>query len=405
MIFRPTDEAQVVEVVTWACGDGVPLEVVGAGSKRALGRPVSCDHVLDLAALTGVTLYEPAELVLSARAGTPVVEIEAQLEQHQQLLAFEPGDWGPLLGAPAGAQTIGGVIACNLAGPRRVAAGAARDHFLGVRAVNGRGEAFKSGGRVVKNVTGYELCKPLAGSYGTLAAMTSVTVKVLPAPQQTLTLAWFGLADVAALRRLTTALNSPVEISGAAHLPASIAVRSSVAPVAAAGGAVTLVRLEGFAPSVAHRADTLSALFGGAQRWDRALSRTLWAEIRDVGVFCGDSTPTVWRLSVPPAAGATVVGAVVARLGADVPAYYDWGGGLIWLAVPGTLADAGAAAVRAALTECGGHATLIRAPEPIRATVDVFQPQAPALAALAGRVKDSFDPRHILNPGRMVPGW
>jgi glycolate oxidase FAD binding subunit len=186
--FTPATAEETLNIVRWAAGEETPLEIVGHGSKRGIGRPSQAEHVLDLSQLSGVTLYEPEELVLSARAGTPLAEIEALLERHNQQLAFEPMDYGPLLGGEPGRGTIGGVLGANLSGPRRIKAGAARDHVLGVNAVSGRGEAFKSGGRVVKNVTGYDLSKGLAGSWGTLAVVTDVTFKVLPAAETERTL-------------------------------------------------------------------------------------------------------------------------------------------------------------------------------------------------------------------------
>ncbi|HEX9699490.1 MAG TPA: FAD-binding protein, partial [Acidobacteriota bacterium] len=224
--FRPDSGAQLAELVAWAAAEEAPLEIVGRGSKQGFGRPVQAAHGLDLSALAGITLYEPEELVLAAHAGTPLAEIEAALAAQNQHLAFEPPDLGPLLGHEADDGSIGGVLACNLSGPRRLKSGAARDHFLGVAAVSGRGEVFKSGGRVVKNVTGYDLCKLLAGSHGTLAVMTDVTVKVMPRPEKTRTVMVFGQDDRQALVVMTQALNSPHEVSGAAHLPAAVAAGS-----------------------------------------------------------------------------------------------------------------------------------------------------------------------------------
>jgi glycolate oxidase FAD binding subunit len=255
--FRPENADQVVEAVAWAAAEEAPLEVVSHGSKRGLGRPVRAANGIDVSGLTGITLYEPEELVLSARAGTPLAEIEAALEAKRQQLAFEPADLGPLFGAAAGRGSIGGMLACNLSGPRRIKAGAARDHFLGVQAVSGRGEAFKSGGRVVKNVTGYDLCKLLAGSYGTLAVLTEVTVKVMPAPEKTRTVLLYGLDDNRALDAMVRALQSAHEVSAVAHLPASLAARSQVSYVAAAAAAVTAIRVEGPGPSVDYRCDAL----------------------------------------------------------------------------------------------------------------------------------------------------
>src|SRR3954465_4424142 len=252
--LKPRDGKDVEAAVQWALAEGKTLEVMGQGSKRAIGRAAQWDLSLDLSDLSGVTLYEPEELILSAKAGTPIAEVEALLAKHNQELAFEPMDYGPVFGGAPGAGTIGGTLGANLSGPRRIKAGAARDHFLGVPAVSGRGETFKSGGRVVKNVTGYDLCKVLAGSWGTLAVMTDVTVKVLPRAETEQTLLLLGLDDAQAAQAMSVAMGSSNDVSGAAHLPASVAAR-----VAATGqaDAATLLRIEGIKPSVAPRIDGL----------------------------------------------------------------------------------------------------------------------------------------------------
>ena len=400
--FSVENRDQVVEAVAWAAAEQQPLEVIGRGSKRSLGRPVQAAHGLDLSGLSGITLYEPEELVLSAQAGTKLAEIEAALDEKNQMLAFEPADYAPLLGGYAAAASIGGVLACNLSGPRRIKAGAARDHFLGVESASGRGELFKSGGRVVKNVTGYDLCKLLCGSYGTLAVMTDVTVKVLPRPQKTYTVLVLGLDDATAVTAMTRALGSPHEVSGAAHLPAALAAGSAVSYVAGAGGAVTALRLEGPGPSVEYRCAALRrelADLGETEELHSQNSLLLWKELRDLQPLwdVGDDR-AVWRISVAPSAGPEVVAAV-----GQGAAFYDWGGGLVWLALSAE-GDAGAARLRDVLRPLGGHATLIRAPREVRAAEPVFQPQDPAMAALSARVKDGFDPRRVLNPGRMYPG-
>ena len=402
--FRPETSEQVTEAVAWALAEEAPLEILGQGSKRGLGRPLQTQHTLDLSGLSGITLYEPEELILRARAGTPLAEIDAALAETGQQLAFEPMDLGPLLGGEAGAGSFGGLLACNLAGPRRIKAGSARDHFLGFEAVSGRGEAFKSGGRVVKNVTGYDLCKLLAGSYGTLAVMTEATVKVLPAPEKARTALVFGLDDTAAVKALSQALGSAHEVSAAAHLPAAAAARSSVALVRDAGAAVTLVRVEGTGLSVEHRCRALRELLGGFGETEELHSHNsmgAWDEIRDVAALLDGAGP-VWRLSVAPSEGPALVGRL--RQGLQAEAYYDWGGGLVWLALDSEEADGGADAIRAALGPNGGHATLIRGPESLRAQVPVFQPQDPAKAALSAKIKGGFDPKRVLNPGRMYAG-
>jgi glycolate oxidase FAD binding subunit len=412
-VLQPSDAAQVVETVAWAVAEEVPLEIAGTATKRGLGRPLLGEHggegnriighTLDLSGLSGVTLYEPEELVLSAGAGTPLAEIEAMVAEQGQQLAFEPMHMAALYGNDGG--TLGGAIACNLTGPRRIKAGAARDHVLGIQGVSGRGEAFKSGGRVVKNVTGYDLSKLMTGSYGTLAALTEITIKVLPAPEKIRTLLVLGLDDEAAERAMTAALNSSHEVSGAAHLPAAAAAQSAVSYISGAGGAVTALRVEGFSPSVAARTEALQELlgsFGPLEELHSTNSVKFWQEVRDVAPFQTGEQP-LWRLSAMPSAGAAVVRDIAAAL--PGAAYYDWGGGLIWYRLDQYTGDGGAAVIRAALdNHGGGHATLVRADDEVRTRVEVFHPQAPALAALSARVKDSFDPTRVLNPGRMYQG-
>ncbi len=399
--LKPDTAEQVAEAVAWAVSEEAPIEVLGGGARRTMGRAVQAEHTIDLSGLTGITLYEPEELVLSARAATPIAEIHQALREKNQELAFEPADYSRLLGEPEGSGTIGGVLACNLSGPRRIKAGAARDHFLGVHAVSGRGEAFKSGGRVVKNVTGYDMCKGLAGSWGTLAVMTDVTVKVLPAADTEVTVLILGLDDEAACSAMSAALQTSYEVSSCAHLPAGLAALSAVSDVAGAGQSVTAVRVEGITPSVSYRVERLKEVLSGngtvAELSDGS-SRSLWKEVCDVHFLADGMERPVWRLSVPPMSGAGVVAAIAEEHG--VRAYYDWAGGLIWLDLEADV-DAGAQRIREAVAAAGGHATLVRASAPVRAAVDVFQPQSQEVAMLSRRLKDNFDPKGILNPGRM----
>jgi glycolate dehydrogenase FAD-binding subunit len=399
--LKPRDAKEVEEAVRWALGNDKPLELAGQGTKRAIGRPSQTDLTLDLSDLVGVTLYEPMELVLSARAGTPLAEIEALLEKNNQELAFEPMDYGPLFGGEADRGTLGGAIAANLSGPRRIKSGAARDHFLGITAVTGRGETIKSGGRVVKNVTGYDLCKLLAGSWGTLAAMTDITVKVLPKCETEATVLIAGLDDARACAAMTAAMGSSCDVSGAAHLPDHVASWFDGLPGPEAS---TVLRLEGFAPSVAHRREALAALmksFGPVALLDEKNSRTLWRGIRNVKPFVAEAARArpLWRISVAASRGHEIAAAITPA----AQMFYDWAGGLVWVAMP-FVDEPDAAAIRSAVDAVGGHATLIRAPAAVRAAVDVFAPEEPALRALAKRVKESFDPKGVLNPGRMWAG-
>jgi glycolate oxidase FAD binding subunit len=401
--LRPTTEHELRDAVAAALADSLPVEIVGAGSRRALGRPATAKRMLDLSALAGIVLYQPDELVLTARAATKLSAIEAALAERNQMLAFEPPDLGPLLGGAAGAGTLGGVVACNLAGPRRLKVGAARDHVLGVRAVTGRGEIVKAGGRVVKNVTGYDLCKLLAGSFGTLAALSEITVKVLPAGAKTRTVLAYGLDATLAVAAMTRALAGPDDVSAAAFLPDRIAAGIGIGRVRDAGVSVTALRIEGPEPSVLARNASLRALlaeFGPVEELHWHNSRRFWTAVGDVEPFAG-SGGVVWRLSLPPAGAVAATAALSAIDGAEW--YLDWGGGLVWLRLPES-GEALHQSVRAAIAPCGGHATLIRAPAAVRAAVSVFQPPPPAVAALSARVKEAFDPQRILNPGRMYEG-
>ena len=414
--FKPETPEQVLDAVQWAISEEEPLEIVAGGSKRRFGRPLHIPHTLDLSALSGIQLYEPDELVMTALTGTPLEEIEAAAAEQGQELAFEPPDLMPLLddgsaSAPnrrhrsAPRQTIGGVIACNLAGPRRPKIGAARDHLLGLQAVSGRGDHFKTGGRVVKNVTGYDLCKLFTGAFGTLGVTTHLTIKVLPRAEIQRTVLVLGLEDAAAIAALAEALRSPYEVAAAAHLPTAAAARLGDPATVAATGPVTAVRLEGFAPSVAYRIERLRALLGHhgpTEDLEDDPSRWFWRSVADAKPFIGlGDDRAVWRLSVPPAEAPSLVASLApAGLGLHV---FDWGGGLVWLDIAAG-EDAQAPSVRTAVARAGGHATLIRAPDAIRAVVEVFQPQPPPLAALSARVKDAFDPKRLLNPGRMYAG-
>jgi glycolate oxidase FAD binding subunit len=393
--------------VKWALSEDKTLEIVGSGSKRAIGRPIQTDLTLDVSSIAGITLYEPEELVLSAKAGTPLSEIETLVASKGQQLAFEPMDCGPVLTGRTGAGTIGGTLAASFSGPRRVKAGAARDHLLGFHAVSGRGEAFKSGGRVVKNVTGYDLCKLMAGSWGTLAVLTDVTLKTLPKPETEETGLLRGLDSAGAVAAMTAAMASPCDVSGAAHLPQDVAALTPGAHVRGAAAAVTALRLEGFAASLPHRRSMLEAQlqsFGELAAIGPEASRQLWQAVRDVTPFAlnsdGPERP-LWRVSIAPGCGPEFAARIANQ--AEAQMLFDWAGGLVWLQLEAS-ADAGAELVRRELAALGGHATLVRAHSSIRAAVDVFPRQDGALFALTKRVKESFDPRGALNPGRMWAG-
>ena len=407
-ILKVRDARDVEQAVRAAIASDQPLEIIGHGSKRLIGQPMATNALLDLSALNAVTAYEPNELIVTVQAGAPLADVASLIDSKDQQFAFEPVNTGPLLGTPE-IGTIAGMIAAGLAGPRRIKAGGARDHLLGAQAVSGFGDSFKTGGKVVKNVTGYDLCKLLAGSWGTLAVMTEVTLKVMPRPESERTLVLCGLDAIAANRAMTAALGSPFDVSGAAHVPNSAfpSELSGLGELGTGREALTLLRLEGITASAAHRADALAkalSAHGPAQMLEDAASAAVWSSIRDVKPFAADGALgawPVWRIVCPPASG----GALGERLARDTggEVIYDWGGGLIWAALP-PRPDAGAALVRQHVDAAFGHATLIRAPEQVRRNVDVFHPQPGGLAGLSERVRLSFDPKSILNRGRMRRG-
>ena len=364
--MRPVSEAELCEAVR---GAG-PLVIRGGGT-RGIGRAVG--KVLETSGMAGINLYEPGALTLVAQAGTPLAEIDAVLAAERQRLAFEVPDLRRLLGRE-GISTIGGVVATNASGPRRVQVGACRDALLGVRFVDGRGDVVKSGGRVMKNVTGYDLVKLLAGSHGTLGVLSELAFKVQAMPETEVTLV--AEADTeAGLTALRAALGSPFDVSGTAY---------------AEGRA--MIRLEGLAGSVAYRRQALADRLGRAwETVDGAASADLWRRVRDVTGFA-DVPGAVWRLSVKPSDAAGIVAALAAL---EAQAIYDWGGGLIWLLVPQD--DAGA--VRAAVASKGGHATLVRGLAGM--TAPVFPPESAEVAALTAGLRAKFDPRVILNAGIM----
>lgn len=406
--LKPEDQEQVLEAIEWAVSEKIALSLQGHASKKGIGRPVAADTTLDLSGLSGIEDYQPGELFIRAKAGTPVSEINQVLAAQNQQLMFEAPDYGPLLHGEADQGTLGGLIGCNMAGSRRIKAGSLRDNLLGFHAISGRGEAFKSGGQVVKNVTGFDLSKLMAGSYGTLAALTEATLKVLPSPEKTRTVlvlwAQDGIYDHGGVRAMTEALASNNDVSGAAHLPALVAARSQLDYVNGSGSAVTALRVEGPGPSVETRCNDLKktlSKFGQIEELHSKNSKTLWKEITDVSFFVNNQRRALWRISVPPTQGSKVALRILEGHPGDV--LYDWGGGLIWLLID-PAETASEDRIRACVGDVGGHAQLMRASEELRSSASVFQPLDASLAGLSKRIKEGFDPSAILNPGRMYKG-
>jgi len=388
--LAPADEDEARAIVAEARLGDETLDIVGGGSRAGFGRPPEGRRRLSSARLDGIVFHEPAEMTLRARAGAPLSAIAAALDAHNQMLPFEPIDHRALLGG--GEPTVGGLVATNASGPRRVSAGAARDSLIGLRLVNGLGEAIMSGGRVTKNVAGLDLVKLNCGALGTLGFLTEATFKLLPKPESEATIVIRRLDDPRAIAAMTAALGSPYGVSGAAALTPGMGREFSR----------TFLRVEGFAASVDHRAEALLKLlaeFGPERVLCGEDSQRLWRGVRDVEFLAEPRVRAVWRVGVRASRAVEFL----ARLGPHALAHlFDCGGGLVWLATAPTPADA--AAVRAALAPLGGHATIVRAPQDLRAAVDVFQRQPAALTALTRRIKAAFDPDGVFNRGRMYAG-
>lgn len=381
-IFTPQSNEDVAEVIAAAGREGRKLELRGGGTRAQFGSPRTADFV-DLRGFSGIVDYDPPELVLTVKAATPLAEIRALVAAKNQMLAFDPWDDAALYGGKPGGSTIGGVIAAGVGGPMRIGGGAARDHLLGFTAVSGRGEIFSAGARVVKNVTGFDLSKLVTASWGRLAALTEVTLKVLPQPPVARTLALHGLTDAQAIAAMSAALGGPADVNAAAHLPGGIE----------GGTALTLLLLRGVAPSVAARSDHLrSALadWGMASVLGQADADAAWSTVREVRPLAGSDV--LWRLIVPPSQAVTAL----AKL-ADAGSRHviDWAGNLIWLS-----GEADPAVIRAAAAAGGGHATLVRAPAAMRATVSTLHPRPAVMVALEGRVRGAFDPHGLFETGR-----
>jgi len=393
----PASEEEAATIIRAHAQEGRALAISGGDTRSGFGNAVEAEDRLRSTGLSGIVSYNPGEMVMTAKAGTPIAEVEVALAENNQMLAFEPMDHRAVMGT-SGEPTIGSVFAANVSGPRRFVAGAARDSLLGIRFVNGKGEIIKAGGRVMKNVTGLDLVKLLAGSHGTLGFLTEVTFRVPPRAKTEETVVISGLNDAEAANAMAAAMALPVEVSGAAHLPLTVTWKFLAGKLPE--GEATVLRIEGLPGSVESRvAKLLSAMapFGQVASLDRTASRQFWQEVRDVVPYADGTARPVWRVSVAPSIGHQLVAAL--RLEAGVDAFYDWQGGLVWMRME---ADPEADLVRRFVKALGGgHATLIRAPASARAAISAFHPEEEAVALLSHRVKESFDPAGIFNPGKM----
>lgn len=403
-VYMPRDEEELAGFVKSAHAGRHALEICGFRSKREAGRPLNANAVISVAKLSGITLYEPEELVIAAKAGTPLHDVEAALAEHNQELAFEPADICRIYGRDALSASAGGIAAMNISGPRRILRGAARDHMLGLKAVNGEGSHIRCGGRVMKNVTGVDLVRGLSGSWGTLSVITEVTFKVMPKAPECRTVVFLALSDEAAVGVMSAAMGTPYEVSGTIHLHGGLAGRLPDQEIAPVRTALTALRLEGAPRNLSYRVERLRkelAPFGDTYELDPQRSRDFWTGIRSLTFLSANFDWPLWRVTTAPSKAPLIVRALSTYF--EVSAAYEWSGGLLWLELPPS-SDASVTEVRRVLAEFDADSMLMRAPAAVRAEVEVFHPLSFTKMRIVQALKKAFDPAGILNPGRMYAG-
>lgn len=399
-VLRPAADWELASFLSEATATSTPVEIFGGHTKAQLGRPRTAAAAISTHVLRGIRSYQPAERIITVQAGCLISDLERELAPHGQMLGFEPVDVATVFGEKPGRATIGGVICSNLAGSRRIAAGGIGDHLVGIKAVAGTGEVIQSGGPVARGNAGLNLTRVLVGSWGTLAALVEVSLRVAPVPQATRTIVSLGLSEEIAIEAMSGAMQTPYGVTGTVHLEPPIASRLWSDGLGSDGRSVTAIRLENMAhamPGCLERLQVALAAYGDVHVLDDEKSEILWHELRQLLVLPHSETP-LWRISTLPSKAFEVVSAI--RRYISVDAYYDWSGGLIWLEVPQS-ADAGATEIRRVVASTGGHATLIRASADVKAAIDVFEPMHSGVELMTRRLKQVFDPAGILNPGRI----
>ena len=384
--FRPATDREAAELIRDAAQNGKSFEIISSGTKRNLGRPLAANAILDMSALTGIIDYKPEELVLSARAGTKLAEIEPALAKHNQVLGFEPCDWGSMLGARAENQTIAGILGADVCGPRRVKSGSVRDHVIGCHFINGIGETIKAGGTVIKNVTGFDIPKLMCGAFGTLGALTEVTLRVLPRAQRSATLVLRGRPPQEGLSALIAAAQTPADATALAYLPGWA--------IGGGSNGEALIRIEGTPAALDEKLGLLRGRFPQAETalLNDEETQTLFHKIGDASLFGVEGD--IWRLCVPASHAASAIAEAEAQHW-----YADWAGGLLWLQLPASIEIA--ERLRRITARLSGHATLFRASPEARQSIGVFEPETPVRSQLTKAIKQAFDPEHVFNRGRM----
>ena len=405
----PQNEREVSTFIKKFYKSTIPLELVGLGSKKKIGKALQCAKTLNLSKLNNIIEYLPEELYIKVEAGTPIKKIEEELKKNKQQLAFEPIDFGSLLNNKSDYGTAGGQVACNISGPRRLKVGSVRDHLLGFRGVNGRGEIIKSGGTVVKNVTGYDLSKLMCGSYGTLAALTEVTFKILPSPEENKTLVIHNQKIESALYYLESSISSSNDISGAIYLPKEPSVSGCVMNIENTfklndlkqDGSITAIRIEGSKNSINYRIENLINKLRieklNISILETHQSKIFWDKVKNLEFFF-NSKNSILRVVIPPSEGVNLN----YQLSNKFKYYLDWGGALIWMEVF-ELSEEMFESIRRKVVKLGGYITMIKNSDYLPYVEDVFTINRDRFN-ISQKIKKSFDPKRILNPGKMYSG-
>ncbi len=400
-VLRPDSEKQISEIIKNCYRKNIPLEILGSGTKKNIGRNFQSEKTLDLSNYSGIIEYKPEELYIKVKAGTSIKEIKEELNKNNQHLAFEPTDFGPLFFGENNEGTIGGVISCNFAGPRRFKVGSARDHILGFKGVNGKGEIIKSGGTVVKNVTGYDLSKVISGSFGTLTVFTEIAIKVLPKPSLGKTLVIDNPHLKKGLEYLNISLSSSSDPSGGVFYPENFRKHFSFNDLTVTGP-ITAIRIEGSQSSIDHRIKKLGKEL--KINSDEAVilapeqSEIFWDETRRLKVFSG-LKKNLLRIVVPASETFDLLNKIKNFKGQY---FIDWGGNLIWLQLD-NISSKILKDIRNSVKESLGYLTIIKIEEDLKASADIFTID-PIKYKISEKIKKSFDPKRILNPGKMYIG-
>ena len=400
-IFNPSSREEIADIIRNCYKKNIPLEINGSKSKNKIGRNFQAEKTLDLTSYSGIIDYKPEELYIKVKAGTPINSIIEELDKHDQQLAFEPVDFGFLFNGKSNNGTIGGVISCNFAGPRRFKVGSARDHLLGFQGINGKGEIIKSGGTVVKNVTGYDLCKLISGSFGTLSVLTELSVKVLPKPQSSKTLIINNPHIKKAIEYLGTALSSSSDPSGGVFYPEQFD-QSFTFNDLTHKGALTAIRIEGPSNSVDHRIKNLSTELGLLENeysiLESVQTKIFWNKTKNLEIF-SNSKKNLLRIVVPISETLSVLQKMKPY---EINYFLDWGGSLIWVELE-KISLKILREIKDIMQQHSGYFTIIKVEDDLKASADIFTID-PIKYKISEKIKKSFDPKRIFNPGKMYSG-